>query len=95
MVDFEEYEYTIEHKPGNVMQHADAISRAPVKRIRIFTLSWTEFEEAQNLDEDISVVKRWILNGSKTYVKPNETNKMLNALYNVFESLVVEKDVLC
>ena len=38
----EEYDYTIGHKPGNMMQHADALSRAPVNNIRISTLSWTD-----------------------------------------------------
>ena len=53
----EEYDYTIEHKPGNMMQHADALSRAPVNSIRISTLSWTELEETQNLDDDILCIK--------------------------------------
>ena len=93
----EEYDYTIEHKPGNMMQHADALSRAPVNSIRISTLSWTEFEEThgQNLDEDILLVKRWVLNGFRPGEKPNDASEMLKALYNVFESLVLEKDVLC
>ena len=82
----EEYDYTIEHKLGNMMQHADALYRAPVNNIRIFTLSWTEFEETQNLDEDILMVKGWVLNGARPDEKP---------LHNVFESLVLEKDVLC
>ena len=91
----EEYEYTIEHKPGNMMQHADALSRAPVNGIPISTLSWTEFEETQNLDEDILVAKRWVLSGSRPDEKPNDASDMLKGLYNVFEFLVVEKDVLC
>ena len=91
----EEYDYTIEHKPGNMMQHADALSRAPVNSIRISTLSWTEFEETQNLDEDILLVKRWVLNGFRPGEKPNDASKMLKALYNVFESLILEKGVLC
>ena len=91
----EEYDYTIEHKPGNMMQHADALSRAPVNSIRISTLSWTELEETQNMDDDILLVRRWVLNGLRPDAKPKETSPMLKALYNVFESLVVEKNVLC
>ena len=56
----------------------------------ISTLSWTELEETQNLDDDILLVRRWVLNA-----KPKDTSPMLKALYNVFESLVVEKNVLC
>ncbi len=80
-----------------MMQHADALSRAPVKSIRISTLSWTEFEETQNLDEDTFtvLVKRWVLNGRKTDKKPDDASPMLKSLFNVFESLVVEKNVLC
>ena len=91
----EEYDYTIEHKPGNMMQHADALSRAPVNNIRISTLSWTELEETQNLDDDILLVRRWVLNGLRPDAKPKDTSPMLKAMYNVFESLVVEKNVLC
>ena len=60
-------------------------------------MSWTEFEETQNLDEDILLVKRWVLNGFRPGEKPNDASEMLKALalYNVFESLVLEKDVLC
>ncbi|CAB3982733.1 Transposon Ty3-G Gag-Pol poly [Paramuricea clavata] len=91
----EEYDYTIEHKPGNMMQHADALSRAPVNSIRISTLSWTELEETQNMDDDILLVRRWVLNGLRPDAKSKDTSPMLKALYNVFESLVVEKNVLC
>ena len=38
-----------------MMQHTDAFSRAPVNSIQVSTLSWKEFEEIQNLDEDILV----------------------------------------
>ena len=58
VLELEEYDYTIEHKSGQMMQHADALSRAPVNSIRISTLSWTDFEETLNLDEDILLVKR-------------------------------------
>ena len=34
----EEYDYTIEHLPGIIMQHADALSRAPVNTILVSTL---------------------------------------------------------
>ncbi len=58
-------------------------------------MSWTEFEETQNLDEDISLVKRWALNGRRPDKKPDDASPMLKSLFNVFESLVVEKNVLC
>ena len=91
----EENDYTIEHKPGNMMQHAGALSRAPVNSTRIDTLSWTELEETQNMDDHILLVKRWVLNGLRPYAKPKDASPMLKALYNVFGSLVVEKNVLC
>ncbi|CAB3996822.1 Transposon Ty3-G Gag-Pol poly [Paramuricea clavata] len=93
-LELKEYVYTTEHKPGNMMQHADALSRAPVNSVRISTLSWTALEETQNLDDDILLVRRWVLNGLRPDAKPKDTSPMLKALYNVFESLVVEKNVL-
>ncbi len=78
-----------------MMQHADALSRALVNSIRISTLSWTEFEETQNLDKDILLVKRWVLNGRRLDKKPDDASPMLKSLINVFESLVVEKNLLC
>ncbi len=67
----EEYDYTIEHKSGQMMQHADALSRA------------------------ILLVKRWVLNGRRPNKKPDDASPMLKSLFNVFESLVIEKNVLC
>ena len=91
----EEYGCIIEHRPGSMMQHADALSRAPVNSIQVSTLSWKEFEEIQKLDEDILLVRGWVLNGSRPDKKPNDASEMLKALYNVFESLVIENAVLC
>ena len=45
----EEYDYTIEHLPGIMVQHADALSRAPVNIILVSTLPWREIEELQGL----------------------------------------------
>ena len=137
----EEYDYIIEHRPGSMMQHADALSRAPVNSIQVSTLSWKEFEEIQNLDEDILVpgwrylVSLWrtanarnvnILSvlalhrpfyisictitlptqdttftmsegmGIKLFPwpdqKPKDASEILKALYNFFESLVIENE---
>lgn len=55
-----------------MMQHADALSRAPVNSIQVSTLSWKEFEEIQNLDEDIQLVRSWVLNGSRPAHKPED-----------------------
>ena len=65
----EEYDYIIEHRPGSMMQHTDAFSRAPVNSIQVSTLSWKEFEEIQNLHEDILIVRGWVLNGSRNKMK--------------------------
>ena len=58
----EEYDYTIEHKPGTMMHQAGALSCASVNNIAISTLSWTQLEETQNLDEDIVTMKTSVLN---------------------------------
>ena len=62
------------------MQHVDALSRAPVV---LHHCHEKELEEIQNLDQDIPVVKTWLLN------KDSKDN--LVALYNIFSSLVVRK----
>ena len=60
----EECDYTIEHLPNTKMQHADALSRAPVfyNTILISKSTWREFEDMQILDEDIQLqlVKAWV-----------------------------------
>ncbi|CAB4038014.1 Retrovirus-related Pol poly from transposon [Paramuricea clavata] len=55
----EEYDYTIEHLPNTKMQHADALSRAPVNTTLVSMSTWQEFEDMQTFDEDIQ------LNGCK------------------------------
>ena len=65
----EEYDYIIEHRPGSMMQHADALSRAPVNSIQVSTLSWKEFEEIQNFDEGILLVRECVLSGSRDQIK--------------------------
>ena len=68
-----------------MMQHADALSRTPVVSIRISTLSWTEFEETQNLSEDILLVRRWVLNSLRPDTKLKDASPTLKALCNVSE----------
>ncbi|CAB4007282.1 Transposon Ty3-G Gag-Pol poly, partial [Paramuricea clavata] len=55
----EEYDYTIEHLPNTKMQHADALSRAPVNTIFVSMSTWQEFEDIQTFDEDIQLVAKW------------------------------------
>ena len=43
----EEYDYTIEHLPNTSMQHADALSRAPVNTILVSMSTWQEFDLLQ------------------------------------------------
>ena len=52
-----------------MMQHADALSRAPVNSIQVSTLSWKEFEEIQNFDEGILLVRECVLSGSRDQIK--------------------------
>ncbi|CAB3992852.1 Retrovirus-related Pol poly from transposon [Paramuricea clavata] len=61
----EEYDYTIEHLPNTKMQHADALSRAPVNTILVSMSTWQEFEDMQTFDEDIQLVSRVFLDQIK------------------------------
>ena len=90
----EEYDYAVEHRPGAMMQHVDALSRAPVNSIRVSGYSINELQELQDLDEDLSRVKGWIREGSRPEHKPKDGTDVLYALYNIFDSLVVENDLL-
>ena len=59
----EEFDYEVIHKPGHLMQHVDALSRAPVDGIVISGWTREEFEELQSLDEDIAIVSNWVAEG--------------------------------
>ena len=91
----EEYDYTIEHLPGIMMQHADALSRAPVNTILVSTLPWREIEELQGLDEDIQLVRTWVQDRARPDRKPDDASEVVNTLYNCFNSLVIKNNVLC
>ena len=91
----EEYDYTIEHLPNTKMQHADALSRAPVNTILISKSTWREFEDMQILDEDIQLVKAWVESGSRPVQKPVGASVTPDTLYKSFDSLVVKNNVLC
>ena len=77
-----------------MMSHVDALSRAPVQGIKVSTWSTEEFQELQDLDEDISIVKNWIHAGKRPDDRPKDCTDTLSALYNNFSSLVLEDDVL-
>ena len=91
----EEYDYTIEHLPNTKMQHADALSRAPVNTILVSKSTWQEYEDMQMLDEDIQLVKAWVQSGSRPEEKPVSASVTLDTLYKNFDSLVVKNHVLC
>eukprot|EP00794_Sanderia_malayensis_P002500 gene2500-2883_t len=64
----------------------------------IFATNLTEIvdklQELQDLDEDLSGVKGWIREGSRPEQKPRNGTDVLYALYNIFDSLCVENDLL-
>eukprot|EP00794_Sanderia_malayensis_P013568 gene13568-14969_t len=71
-----------------------AVSRAPVNNIQISRYSVDELQELQDLDEDLSRVKGWIREDSRPEQKPRNGTDVLYALYNIFDSLSVENDLL-
>ena len=77
------------------MQHAGALSRAPVNTILVSTLSWREIEELQGLDEDIQLVRTWMQDHARPDRKPDDASEVVNMLYNCFNSLVIKNNVLC
>ncbi len=95
LIKLQEYEYTIEHKAGSLMKHAYALSRAPVKSIKVLGYSVDELKELQELDKDIYEVKSWVVEGTRPEEKPDNASKVLHALYNIFNSLTIENSLLC
>eukprot|EP00794_Sanderia_malayensis_P014624 gene14624-16139_t len=57
-------------------------------------LALDELQELQDLDEDLSRVKGWIREGSRPEQKPRNGTDVLYALYNIFDSLSIENDLL-
>eukprot|EP00794_Sanderia_malayensis_P014622 gene14622-16137_t len=53
-----------------------------------------KLQELQDLDEDLSRVKGWIREGSRPEQKPRNGTDVLYALYNIFDSLSIENDLL-
>ena len=90
----EEYDYMIEHLPGIMMQHADALSRALLNTMLVSTLSWREIEDLQGLDEDIQLVRTWVQDRVRLDRKPDDASEVVNTLYNCFYSLVIKNNVL-
>ena len=91
----EQYEYSIVHRPGSLMQHADALSRAPVRGIKISNWSSHEFSTSQNLDPAILQAKDWLSTNHKPENQPTEDSPYLRGLYRVFDSLCIDRDLLC
>lgn len=54
----EEYDYTVEHRPGTRNKHADALSRNPVKNVNILTDTASRLKRAQDDDLKIKLLKK-------------------------------------
>eukprot|EP00795_Rhopilema_esculentum_P003857 gene3857-15156_t len=91
----EEYDYSVEHKPSSLTQHADALSRAPTSSIQVARHSASELEELQDLDAELSTAKSWVMKGSRPEQRPKDGSTVLHALYNVFDSQCIDNNLLC
>ncbi len=91
----EQYDYTIVHKPGSMMQHADALSRAPVQGIKISYFSRDELEASQDLDSDILIVKDWLRKNQKPDKLQQDDSDCLRSFYRVFDTLCFDGNLLC
>ena len=90
----EQYDYEIIHRPGSLMAHVDALSRAPINSIQISSWSSSELQELQDLDSDIAIVKQWVQEGQSPQKCPENGSDVLKPLYRVFPSLVIQNGVL-
>ena len=91
----EEFDYEIIHKPGHLMQHVDALSRAPVGGILLSGWSQEEFGDLQSLDDDIVVASNWVAEGIKPKDRPEQGSEVLRTFYNIFDSLCFKNGLLC
>ena len=91
----EEFDYTIVHRAGSLMAHADALSRAPVNGIKVVGMTAEELLDAQLLDEDLSTVVGWVTDG----VRPDTIStdsQVLKILYKLFDNLLInDQGLLC
>ena len=80
----EDYDYTIEHRPGHRMQHVDALSRLPV--MIIADSITTKIQTAQEQDEHIQAIKKilrnnphedYILNNDILYKQSNQQDLLV------------------
>ena len=90
----EEYDYTIVHRPGKLMGHVDALSRAPVQSIAVQDISYSEIAQEQEEEPSIRTVIHWIQNDNKPDKVPDNSSSLLKTLYNLFDSLKLKHRVL-
>ena len=90
----EEYDYSIVHKPGTAMQHADALSRAPLNSVKVLEMSKEEIAQDQEEDPDVRKVVEWVQNQQKPTVIDRNASSDIRILLNIFDSLVIKDRVL-
>ena len=86
----QEYDYSVEHKPSSLMQHADALSRAPISSIQVARHSASELQELQDLDAGLSTAKSWVMKGSRPEQRPKDGSTVLH----VFGSLCIDNNLV-
>eukprot|EP00794_Sanderia_malayensis_P006722 gene6722-7482_t len=91
----EEFDYSIVHRAGTLMAHADVLSRAPANGVKVIGMTAEELLDAQLLDNAIGTVFGWVTDG----VRPDSIStdsRVLKILYKLFESLLINgQGLLC
>ena len=66
------YPYTIKHRPGNSIQHVDALSR--ITSTHCLHLTSTEIRNSQS-NSDLTFIKKPIVQNGITFIRQNSVNK--------------------
>ena len=103
-LELEQYDYTLEHRPGKQHGNADGLSRIPVHdtvkektesevchSINFPSHGNTDWCSLQNQDENLRKVKEWVLEGKPKRTAAAESEE-LGLLWNVLGQLSVDKD---
>ena len=103
-LELEQYDYTLEHRPGKQHGNADTLSRIPADTpatdctdakaclsINLPSHHNTDWLAIQNVDDNLRIVKEWVLDG-KPKRKATSESEELGLLWNVMSQLYIDKD---
>jgi len=101
-LELEQYDYTLEHRPGKQHRNADTLSRIPAdmpvhsdseicQSINLPSHHDTDWCILQNQDKNLQTVKEWVLEGKPKRKAASESEE-LGLFWNILPQLSIDKD---